>query len=64
MRMSAPEKARLAEELLASLDAPDQAEIDAAWGDEAERRIDALDSGATKTIPAPDVFRDLQDRRR
>lgn len=40
MKLTPEETARLAEELLASLDAPNQAGIDAAWGEEAERRID------------------------
>jgi putative addiction module component (TIGR02574 family) len=64
MKLSPEEKARLAEELLASLDAPDQAEIDGACGEEAERRIDSLDAGKTKAIPADDVFRDLEARKR
>ena len=64
MKLSREEKARLADELIASLDPPDQADIDAAWGEEAERRIDALDAGTTKPIPADDVFREIEARRR
>jgi putative addiction module component (TIGR02574 family) len=63
LKLSSEERARLAEELLSSLDAPDQAAIDAAWAEEAERRIDALDAGKP-TIPAEDVFRELERRRR
>ncbi len=64
MKLTPEEKARLAEELLASLDVPDQAEIDAAHAEEAERRIDALDSGKTQSVPADEVFRDLEARKR
>jgi putative addiction module component (TIGR02574 family) len=63
LKLSSEERARLAEELLSSLDAPDQAAIDAAWGEEAERRIDALDAGKP-AIPAEDVFREIESRRR
>jgi len=63
LELSDDEKVHLAEELLASLDRPEQAAIDAAWGKEAERRIDALDAGG-KTIPAEDVFRQIDNRRR
>ena len=64
LRLTPEEKVRLAEELLASVDDVDQRAIDAAWGEEAERRIDALDAGSTKPIPADDVFRDLEARPR
>lgn len=64
MKLTSEEKARLAEDLLSSLDATGQAEIDVAWGEEAERRIDAIDAGAGKTISADEVFRELADRKR
>ena len=64
LRLTPEEKVRLAEELLASVDDVDQPAIDAVWGEEAERRIDALDAGTTKAIPADEVFRDLEARRR
>lgn len=50
-------KARLADELLASLASAEQNEIDDAWAIEAERRIDEYDAGGMKTIPADQVFR-------
>jgi putative addiction module component (TIGR02574 family) len=56
MKLSREERVRLAEALLTSLDAPDPA-IDAAWAEEAERRIDALDAGTTKAIPAAEIGR-------
>jgi putative addiction module component (TIGR02574 family) len=52
----APEdRARLAEELLASLD-PHDAEIDAAWDVELRRRIDEVECGTVSMIPAEQAF--------
>ena len=54
-------RATLVEQLLASLESmEDQAEIDAAWMTEVEARIDAYDRGELKTIPAEQVFRELE----
>lgn len=63
MSMSAEDRARLAEELLASLDGPERNEIDAAWAEEIERRIDEMESGKVKGIPAEEVFRKHQRRK-
>lgn len=49
------ERARLAEELLASLD-PHVAEVEQAWGIELRRRIDELDCGAVEAISADEAF--------
>jgi len=57
MSMTPEERARLAEELLASLDGPERSEIDAAWAEEIERRIVEMESGKVKGIPAEEVFR-------
>ena len=43
------------EEILHSLDQPDPV-IDAAWLDEAERRLAAYRAGKVRSIPAEDVF--------
>jgi putative addiction module component (TIGR02574 family) len=64
MGLPAEEKAKLAEELLASLDGPEQQDVDAAWALEAEARIDALEAAKIKTEPAQDVLRALKDRKR
>ena len=64
LKLDREERARLAEELLTSLNDPDRPSIDAAWGAEAERRIDALDSCKSKAIPEDEVFRAIEDRRR
>ena len=45
-------RAALAEKLLESLPEDTQAEIDAAWGAEIDRRIREFDEGKVKGIPA------------
>jgi len=49
-------RARLASQLLESIDARRQAKLDDAWADEAEARIDAYDAGRSKTVAASDVL--------
>ena len=51
----APERIRLIEHLLASLDKPEP-EIEAAWAEEAERRLDAYLSGETAARDADEVL--------
>jgi putative addiction module component (TIGR02574 family) len=64
MRLPAPKRARLAEKLLESLGGPQSAEIDQAWGMEAEARIDAYDSGKLRSTPAKKVIQRLKQRKR
>lgn len=49
------DRARLAEELLASLD-PRVAEVEVAWDHELRRRIDEIDSCAVSLVPADEAF--------
>ncbi len=49
------ERAELAEQLLSSLDALSEAEIEQLWLQEAARRADELDRGLAQRIPADDV---------
>ncbi len=56
MQLSDEEKVQLAEELLASVDPREQASIEAAWVEEAERRIDDIDAGRTKMSDADEVI--------
>ncbi len=51
------ERARLAERLIASLDAESDADAEQLWLEEAERRLDELESGKVSGIPAEEVFR-------
>jgi putative addiction module component (TIGR02574 family) len=57
-------RAKLAEQLLESLDDPKQREIDRVWADEAEDRIDAYERGELKAIPGQEVFRRLKPRKK
>lgn len=54
-QLPAPERIRLIEHLLASLDKPEP-EIEAAWAEEAERRLDAYLSGETAARDADEVL--------
>jgi putative addiction module component (TIGR02574 family) len=62
LALSPEAKAKLAEQLLESFDPPAQTEIDAAWAEEAERRIDAFDRGEDRTIAADQALRDARAR--
>lgn len=64
LRLDRKARAYLARELLASLDAMDEAEVEDLWIDEAIRRDDELDSGAARAHPADEVLaRVLASRR-
>jgi putative addiction module component (TIGR02574 family) len=53
-------RARLAHELLESLDTLSPEEIDELWLDEAERRLKELDDGRVQLVPAEEVYRKAQ----
>jgi putative addiction module component (TIGR02574 family) len=55
--VSDEDRARLAEKLILSLDAPPEEENLRLWVAEAERRLQELRAGKAKEIPARDVFR-------
>jgi putative addiction module component (TIGR02574 family) len=55
LRLKPAERLRLLEVIYESLHRPDQ-EIDEAWYDEAQRRLDAIESGKTKCVPAEKVI--------
>ncbi|MBW4696236.1 MAG: addiction module protein [Lyngbya sp. HA4199-MV5] len=52
----------LVEHLLSSLDAPDQAIVDAAWAEVAEQHIQDVQQGNVSPIPADQVFQALRNR--
>jgi putative addiction module component (TIGR02574 family) len=54
--LSAEERAKLAESLLASLEVAPLPEIKALWDREIEARVAAHDRGDTQTYAAEDVF--------
>ena len=55
-------RAGLAGSLLESLDTEVDEDIEAAWGNEVNRRATELDTGAVKTIPWTEVRRRLAAR--
>ena len=57
MKLSARERARLAERLISSLDEEVDADTETAWIREGERRLDELRSGKVKGRSAASVFR-------
>ncbi|MBI4002978.1 MAG: addiction module protein [Nitrospira defluvii] len=57
MKLGLDARARLAENLLLSLDAPSDEENLRLWVVEAERRLKDLREGRAKGIPAEEVFR-------
>jgi putative addiction module component (TIGR02574 family) len=57
-------RAKLAEQLLESLDDPEQREIDRLWAGEVEDRIDAYERGELRAIPGKEVFQRLKPRKK
>jgi putative addiction module component (TIGR02574 family) len=53
-------RVELAEELLSSLDGPEQSLIEADWAEEIERRIDQLDGGDANMLPGDQVVAKLR----
>ncbi len=56
MKLSDKERARLAQELIASLDAEIEPDVEGLWLAEAERRLEELRSGKTHGVPAKEAF--------
>jgi putative addiction module component (TIGR02574 family) len=59
MKLPEADRAELAERLLETLDQARRQEIDAAWADEAERRLTALDHGEVPAVAGEQVMRTL-----
>jgi putative addiction module component (TIGR02574 family) len=57
LQLPPKERARLAQRLLASLDTESDRDAEQVWLQEAERRLDELESGKVIGIPAEQVFR-------
>jgi putative addiction module component (TIGR02574 family) len=56
LNLPVADRAKLAHELLESLDALPPADIDALWAAEAERRWKAFETGEMAAIPAEEVM--------
>ena len=55
-------RAQLADQLLASLDGENQKEIEAAWAEEAERRMKEIREGKVELIDGESVMKQLRSR--
>jgi putative addiction module component (TIGR02574 family) len=60
LRLEPDSRAEVAEELLASLDGPADADAEAAWDAEIERRIAAIESGTHRLEAWEDVKRRIE----
>ena len=56
-KLDLKERATLAKWIVESLDDLSEAEIEALWVEEAERRLDELEQGAVTEIPAEEALR-------
>jgi putative addiction module component (TIGR02574 family) len=57
LNLPAADRAKLARELLESLDALSPRELEVLWTEEAERRAREIDAGVVQTVPGDDVIR-------
>jgi len=60
--LSEDQKVTLAHKLLSSIEPAETAENEAAWDSEIQRRISDFRQGLVKTVPADEVFADLDAR--
>ena len=56
------ERAEIAASLIASLDPPKDEDIEAAWAEEIQRRIESIDKGDVQLIPSDEVMRAMRER--
>jgi putative addiction module component (TIGR02574 family) len=56
-KLTLKERAALAKWIVDSLDELSEAEVEALWAEEAERRLDELEQGLGAEIPAEEVLR-------
>lgn len=54
-RLSQEDRTHLADLLFASLPDSEEAEVDMAWDEEIQKRVDAVKSGTARTVPSEDV---------
>lgn len=52
----------LADQLLESLDQPDQNRLETLWAAEIDRRLSRFERGETRAIPGEEVFRRIRAR--
>jgi putative addiction module component (TIGR02574 family) len=64
LKLSPKNRANLARDLLASLDALSEAEAERLWIEESIRRDDEIDKGVARVSPAEEVFARARSRRK
>lgn len=60
LRLDSAARAELAAELLASLDGPADPDAEAAWNDEIDRRVEAIEAGTVRLEPWEQVKRRIE----
>ena len=60
LRLDGAARAELAAEILASLDGPADPDAEAAWNDEIDRRIEAIEAGTIRLEPWEQVKRRIE----
>jgi putative addiction module component (TIGR02574 family) len=61
LELAADEREQLAEALWASLEGGTDEEVQQAWAEEIERRMDEADAGKVKSVPWPEVRAEALD---
>ena len=61
LSLTLQDRAKLAEDLLESLDRLSEEEIERLWLDEADRRLEEYRAGRVEAIPADQVLREADD---
>lgn len=64
LKLPREERARVAREIIASLDGPADQDVDAAWLAEVERRLDDVERGAAALVPWDTVRQRVTERLR
>ncbi len=64
LKLPREERARVAREIIASLDGPSDQDVDAAWLAEVERRLDEVERGAAALVPWETVRQRVAERLR
>lgn len=64
MQLPPDQRLTLAHRILSSVEPPASAQVDTAWDEEIRRRIARYDAGETKSIPASEVFAEVDQRLR
>ena len=64
LKLEAPDRARVAEQLIASLEGEFDQDVELAWQREIQRRLGEIDRGEVVCVPWEEVRERLRQRRR